>query len=74
MKNYEGNEKEFKQYNEILKKDFEGITFYYDNNIKKYFGNVVNNLYEGRGILYNESDNFIKVILIIMNIDMNILD
>ena len=59
MENYEGNEKEFKQYNEILKKDFEGITFYYDNNIKKYFGNVVNNLYEGRGILYNESGDIV---------------
>ena len=32
---YEGNKNEFKKYNEILKKQFDGIIFYYDNKIKK---------------------------------------
>ena len=59
LRNYEGNEKEFKQYNEILKKEFKGIFVYYDNKIKKYFGNFANNLYEGRGILYNESGDIL---------------
>jgi len=58
-KKYEGNEKEFNQYNEILEKEFKGITLYYDNKVKKYSGNIFNNLYEGRGILYNESGDII---------------
>ena len=59
LRTYEGNETEFKKYNEILKKQFDGIIFYYDNKIKKYFGNIYKNLYEGRGILYNESGDII---------------
>ena len=59
LKNYEGNEIEFKKYNEILKKDFKGTILYYDNRVKKYSGNIVNDLYEGRGILYNVSGDII---------------
>ena len=59
LKNYEGNESEFIKYNEILKKDFKGTTLYHDNKNKKYFGNIINNLYEGRGILYDESGEII---------------
>jgi len=59
LKNYEGNESEFIKYNEILKKDFKGTILYHDNKNKKYFGNIINNLYEGRGILYDESGEII---------------
>ena len=56
---YEGNENEFKKYYEILKKDFKAEILYYDNKVKKYSGNIVNNLYDRRGILYNESGDII---------------
>ena len=59
LNNYEGNENEFKNYYEILKKDFKAEILYYDNKVKKYSGNIVNNLYDGRGILYNESGDII---------------
>ena len=56
---FEGNEKEFQQYNELLKQDFKGITLYYNNRVKKYTGNIYKKLYEGRGILYDESGEMI---------------
>ena len=59
LRNYEGNEEEFKKYNEILKKRVKGKILFHYNKIKKYEGNIVNNLYDGRGILYNESGEII---------------
>ena len=56
---YEGNEEEFKKYNEILNKSFKGTILFHNKKIKKYKGNILNNLYEGRGILYNESGEII---------------
>ena len=56
---FEGNEKEFQQYNELLKQDFKGITLYYNNRVKKYTGNISKKLYEERGILYDESGEII---------------
>ena len=51
--------KNLKKYNEILKKRFKGQILFHYNKIKKYEGNIVNNLYDGRGILYNESGEII---------------
>ncbi len=58
IKKFNGNEEEFKSLNEKL---FESecdlkISLYYDNSqkSKKYLGNLIENKYEGRGILYDE--------------------
>ena len=54
---YKGNEEEFKKYNNILNEPFISQTIYYDKEKKqkKYVGNLINNIYEGRGILYDIS-------------------
>ena len=54
------NDEEFKKYNEILNSPFgEGAIVKYNGEIKKYVGYIVNRLYEGRGILYNDSGQII---------------
>ena len=60
VREYEGNDGEFKKYNELLNKPFEFKTLYYDKEkkLKKYEGNLIqNNIFEGRGILYDISGN-----------------
>ena len=54
---FNGNEEEFKKYNNLLKKPFYSHTIYYDKEKKqkKYIGNLIKNIYEGRGISYDTS-------------------
>ena len=52
---FNGNIEEFKKYKLELEK-----TFIYKNGKNKYSGTMINNLYEGRGILYNDNEGFIK--------------
>ena len=60
---YDGNEEEFEKYRLELEKPIIGDVIYFDDKRerKKYEGNLLNSLYEGIGILYNEySNNQIK--------------
>ena len=50
---YEGNEEEFQKYRLELEKPIIGHIIYFDDKRKKYKGNLLNSLYEGKGILYN---------------------
>ena len=52
---YKGNDESFKKYNEELEKSFDYEIVYFDEEkkIKKYTGQLLNDEYEGRGILYN---------------------
>ena len=58
LENFKGNEIEFQKYEEKLKISSTKlkIVSYYDDSkkIKKYLGEIVNDKYEGRGILYNK--------------------
>ena len=58
---FNGNEEEFKKYNNILKEPFDSETIYYDKEKKqkKYIGKIINNIYKGRGILYDISGKVI---------------
>ena len=58
---FNGNEEEFKKYNTILKEPLNSQTIYYDKEKKqkKYTGNLENNIYKGRGILYDTSGEII---------------
>ena len=56
---YNGNSEEFEKYRIDLQKPFNYEVLYYynikgDNKEIKYKGNILNNLYDGRGILYDE--------------------
>ena len=59
--NFNGNEEEFEKYHQILNESFDSLTIYYDKEEKqkKYTGKLKNNIYEGRGILYNISGEII---------------
>ena len=57
IKEYKGNSEEFKVLNEQLDQPFNADILYYDEEKKnkKYIGKIINNEYEGRGILYEKS-------------------
>ena len=55
-----GNYEEFQKYEKIINSPIENkIIINYDNNIKKYEGNIINGLYDGKGILYDKSGKMI---------------
>ena len=64
---FNGNEEEFKKYNNILKEPFDSETIYYDKEKKqkKYIGNLMFNVYEGRGILYDISGKVLYIMAIL---------
>ena len=56
---YNGNTEEFQKYKEIMNSPIENMQTINYYNIKQYEGNIVNGLYEGRGILYDNSGKMI---------------
>ena len=57
---YQGNDEKFQEYNKIIDSNIQNaIILKYENNIKKYEGNIEDGEYEGRGKLYNESGEMI---------------
>ena len=58
---YDGNDEEFKQYNESLDQPLNFSTIYSEKSPKnkKYTGNIINGKYHGRGIL--EKNIFLMV-------------
>lgn len=61
IKDYKGNDEEFKKLNDLLEQPYDYETIYYDDNkkIKKYEGKIRHGDYEGRGILYDRSGEII---------------
>ena len=61
IKDYKGNDEEFKKLNDLLEQPYDYETIYYDDNkkIKKYEGQIRYGDYEGRGILYDKSGEII---------------
>ena len=59
---YNGNDEDFNQQNESLSQPFNFTTIYSDEfpGKKKYIGNIINDKYYGRGILYYEYSGKIK--------------
>ena len=57
---YKGNDEEFQKYENIIDRPIKNtIIIKSEKNIKQYEGNIKNNVYEGRGIIYDESGNII---------------
>ena len=61
IKDYKGNDEEFKKLNDLLEQPYDHETIYYDDDkkIKKYEGKIRYGDYEGRGILYDKSGEII---------------